>query len=303
MARTGLERYNDSMDYINEKISTALYIRLGGAANALDKSALGDAISLSGASYWRHGSKDQHRAVRALLLCQKVFLNPPYAKDQLGQPFTYYGDAGEVKTLYLKQTEAVVQNALKCYAPKATANRQDLIDAASDQRADNSNLDFMTLTREIDPFPRMQICFDAVRMWLFKSGFVSIAWLANRGTQMVAQTANDMLGNGVKVTLNDLATFPAGYMFNFHRKGDKAVCHWGISLGGGWGVAANTSSTAGSGTDRKDVNFQWGDGVYGKFRLIESYEVCARKYRLLGRETLADMVIRKIDPTAVTSYF
>lgn len=303
------ERLSKTLNYISNDISSSLRVRLDEALIGRNKVELAEAISLGGAGYWRHGSEGQHSAVRALILCQKVFLYPPWAKGAAGWDMVYVGDEGPdwAKTHFLKKTEEEVKAALRAYFMPTPGTRPGLVEAARNS-ADASTLYYAKLTRETSPFPGMQICFDAVRMWLFKAGFVSIPWLTKFGMQITAQTANQMLGDGEVVHENVLQNFPAGYIFNFHREGDKSVCHWGIGLGGRNAVGANTTAKAGSGSDEKRVAFISGSSVYGTFDLKSSYDVCVRKYARAktttsAGETHARVVIRKIDPTTVAGYF
>ena len=76
MARTNLERYTQAIDYIKQNIDRPLADKLSQKANA-KKELLGKAISLHGGGFWHTGTKEQHKAIRALLLCQQVYLKPP----------------------------------------------------------------------------------------------------------------------------------------------------------------------------------------------------------------------------------
>ena len=146
----------------------------------------------------------------------------------------------------------------------------------------------------------MPVCFDALKMLLFKAGFVSIRWLARTGPTMTAQTANNILGLGQVVNEGALDNMPAGYMFNFHRANDVAVCHWGVSLGNGWAAGANTQANWPGAP--APVNFRSGGSNYGVFTLRSSYDVCRFKYGLHGQGP-AQVTIRRIDPRAVNTYF
>ena len=138
-------------------------------------------------------------------------------------------------------------------------------------------------------------------LWLFKSGFVSIRWLTHEGPSLQADTANDMLGLGTVISVDALDRMPRGCLFNFHAasaggRDNRDVCHWGVSLGGGIGAAANTTAEE----DGVRVNFRKGDGRYGIFKMKESYEVCKLKY---GKQHKGETVIREIDPTLIASYY
>ncbi|HUI56747.1 MAG TPA: hypothetical protein VLY04_17350, partial [Bryobacteraceae bacterium] len=70
MARTNVERVDKSIAYIRDNVSRTLAGKFAG----IDKEAAGAQISLSKAGFMFTGTKDQHWALRALLLCQWKFL-------------------------------------------------------------------------------------------------------------------------------------------------------------------------------------------------------------------------------------
>ncbi len=300
MARTDKERFDEAIRYIIRYIGADLALSATGALTQRTDADVGAAISLGGAGYWRHGSEDQHTAVRALLLCQQAFLMAPFAVGAGGAPFNYIVFPDLAKTYYLKKTEEQVKQALRAYLPIGGAARDDVVTAATGIQNPGGGTYWETMRRDTDPFPGMPVCFDALKMWLFKAGFVSLRWLAQTGPLMTAQTVNAMLGQGVVIQEAQLGNMPAGYLFNFHRAGDQAVCHWGVSLGAGWAAGSNT--TANWPGAAAPVNFRSGGGAYGEFTLASALEVCKHKYKR-PPEAVADVTIRQIDPTLVATYF
>jgi hypothetical protein len=263
----------------------------------------GKDCSLEGEGYWHSGDNAQHNAVRALILCQKAYLTPPYFKG-----FFIGFEKQKTKQHYKGKTEQQVQNAIKCYLPgNPRPNGQDLVTAARLVNETSGNFDFYTLNRESRNLGANPICFAAVRMWLFKAGFVSIKWLASSGFDLTANSANQILGDGVIKPLDQLDTIPSGHVFNFHAPTSKPTCHWGLSIGGGRAIAANTTQQC---LKSVRVNFAPGSSVYGEFPLAESYDACKWKYAREDdlkqeRDTgvLPEITIRDIDPTLVNSYF
>ena len=262
----------------------------------------GKDISLEGMSYWNSGSDAQHNAVRALLLCQKAYLTPPYFKG-----FYINFDKDSTKRFWRGKTENAVKEAIRCYLPKHGATPQSLVDAAKMVNETTGNFDFYTLTRESKNLGANPICFSAVRLWLFKAGFVSIRWLASTGFDLTANSANRILGDGQVIPVNRLNQIPAGHIFNFHAPQSKETCHWGLSIGNGLALAANTHQQI---LQSVAVKFITGNSFYGQFALSESYDVCKWKYarqeellefKLKGE--LPEITIRDIDPTQVATYF
>jgi hypothetical protein len=301
MAQADIDRFNDAMAYlqnVNGVLAADVQLKLATRVEETGKD-----ISLGGFGYHYSGTADQHNAVRALLLCQKAYLTPPHF---LG---LWNGTFGKdtTKRHYNGKLEQAVQEAIKCYMPKLNPTLQDLVDAAKTVNQTSGGLDFYTLTRSVTNLGDNPICFAAVRMWLFKAGFVSLRWYASAGFGLLAHTANTILGDGRTVEFIKLKDIPAGHIFNFHAAKSKATCHWGLSLGGGLAIAANTTQQY---LQSDEVQFITGNSFYGKFKLEESYDACRWKYALvtdvaLHKTTgyLPDIVIRDIDPTAVHSYF
>jgi hypothetical protein len=200
-----------------------------------------------------------------------------------------------------------VQNAIRCYLPAPNATLLGLVDAAKKVNETSGDFDFYLLTRDVKNLGSNPICFSAVRLWLFKAGFVSIRWLASDGFDLNAYSANRMLGDGQVVSLDQLNNIPIGHIFNFHAAASKPTCHWGLSLGHGQAVAANTTAQF---LQSPRVNFTRGNSVYGEFPLRESYLACKWKYALESEVAaekrgtpLPEIVIRDINPQQVATYF
>lgn len=250
----------------------------------------GTEISLEGLGYALFGAPDQHMAVRALLLCQKAYLPP---QSLPGGNF----DPSATKKHYHDTSEDTVRNAIRCYLRRHNAVAKDLADAA--QRVNVlKGLNWYTFTRDDNlGLGATPVCYNAVKLWLFKAGFASIRWLVrNEVDNMMPHTANAVLGNGTVITVDQLPWLPAGRIFNFHDPNMQAVCHWGVSIGNGYAIATNTTQQW-PGTEIK-VHFKSGNSVCGKFLLNEAYVVCKLKY---ARNINAAMpiTIRDIDPAQV----
>jgi len=315
MAGTNKERFDNAIKYIQDNISRELALDL--KVQAMNSEILGDQIklpeekvvglgaqlSLKGTGAWHTGNTSAHMALRALLLCQKVYLNAPYSLSNMGTAWSYNQAPSTTIPYYLSKPETVIKDAIRCYMPLDSATKASLLNVAQNSELSTGTLFFETVSRDTfkisTPTP---VCFDAVRMWLFKAGFVSLRWLARKGPLMTAQTANSILGDGAVVRSVD--DIPAGNLFNFHRDTEKAICHWGISLGNGMAVGCNTTAAEGGAR----VHFSKGDSKYGEFSMQESLEVCEYKYKIdrntghglseIIRETgKAPVTIRSIDPT------
>ncbi len=286
MARTDQERFDQAFNYIkgcDAGLADDCRKKLGASQLVAGRNA-----SLEGHSYWRSGSDAQHAAVRALIVLQTAYMNP----IRLGSAEIAL-DVNVTKRYYHGKPESKLRDAIMSYVVKKNATHETLVQSALDVNEVGGDRQFLTLDRSSRALGvKVPVCFDAVRMWLFKAGFVSLRWFVTSGFDLTANTANEMLGDGTVIGEDDLEKIPRGSMFNFHRDRTKTVCHWGLSLGGGQGIAANTTSAAGD----KVVHFTSGGTPYGQFPLRDSYEVCVQKYE-------GNVTIRSIDPTAVDTYF
>lgn len=300
MAKTDQQRFDQAITYlqgIDAGLAADVKQKIGG--KVLEA---GQDISLEGLGYWHSGSDAQHNAVRALILCQKAYLTPPYFK---GFFINFAKDT--TKRYWHGKSEDAVKDAIKCYLTAHGASLQGLVNAAKMVNETSGNFDFYTLNRQSKNLGANPICFSAVRMWLFKAGFVSVKWLASTGFDLTANTANQILGDGKIIPLSQLDRIPAGHIFNFHAAQSKETCHWGLSIGNGRAIAANTHQQI---LNSVRVNFSPGNSFYGEFKLAESYDVCKWKYarepdslryKVMGE--LPEITIRDIDPTTVATYF
>jgi hypothetical protein len=294
--------------------------------NAMSKGDLGRSLSLRG--IWSNGHlyRSQHNAMRALMLCQAVYLQWPWARQQEGireaikspeGKVTGYAITGynfvpfpcawqtDVSTAVVRNmSEKSIKERILCYLPRPAASADDLATAAACvEGIELGSIDYRNYTRNDKCRFQTSICYDGVKQFLFKAGFLSIRWLTREGPSLLAHTANDMLGNGIVIPKSQLDLIPAGWIFNFHGgnfggRENKDVCHWGVSLGGGIGAGTNTTPAE----KGKKVNFIAGAGIgaWGKFRLSEAYDVCELKYR---GDKGCDTVIRKIDPTTIGNLY
>ena len=295
MSRTDTERFTEAVNYLRA-LSPALATDV--VTNTPGRAAqLGASISLEGAGYWKSGTANQHSAVRALLLCHQVYLKPPYAKTDLATS----GDAA--KSSLRTKTEDQVKRAILCYLPTLNPTLEGFARAAEAIKKPNGDFVWETRTRDDQTLGPNPVCFNAVKVWLFNAGFVSLRWLATKGMLIDAHRANSHLGDGQIIQKDQVKNIPRGQIFNFHVNNHKEVCHWGVSLGSGWAAGANTTPSAAAGGVTKSVNFRnGGNSVYGEFTLESSAEVCKLKYTPHG-QPVQDITIRQIDPTAVGTYF
>ncbi|MBS1537799.1 MAG: hypothetical protein JST20_08640 [Bacteroidetes bacterium] len=90
--------------------------------------------------------------------------------------------AGAIANTYFHgKTETQVKEAIMSYTTLNGLTREKLADIAVTTHGDQGNFEFATRVRSDDSLGANPICFNAVRLWLFKAGFVSLKWLASEG--------------------------------------------------------------------------------------------------------------------------
>lgn len=297
---TAVERFNETISYlgtISPEMAHAVQVKLTSSVEQV-----GRTISLEGHGYWNSG-KQQHKAVRGLLLCQLAYPSP-WVKTK--DPW----DPADTLTHYRDKSEENVKDAIRCFlaiknqsATKLadTARRVSIMSGGGErwyQRSRQSNV------------VGERTCYAAIRTWLFQGGFVSLRWISTVAIDSgFERDPNMVLGMGVEVPPNQIGTIPRGHIFNFHAPTKRAMSHWGVSTGNGKAIACNTTSADMNGN--LEVDFQSGNTTYGEFDLASCYAVCRWKYATgmqvetaKRNQTLPpDITIRAIDPTLVTTYF
>lgn len=289
MTKTDQDRYDQTIKYINTislPLANKIKQKVGG-----NQIQYGQMISLGegNASFIRGVVSNQHHAIRALVLCQNLFLPQ--------------GERDNNKTvLHCKgMSENEVKEAVLIYAPKLAVPLIEFRNVAERERMGSKghNHDrILWLTRGSMVFDGATNCYGAVNVWLVKSGLCSLDWLMN--SPCTAYNVNQVVGNGQEWDLKDLGSIPAGWIFNIHDAHDQNICHWGVILetdsqGRKWAAASNTEAGA-MGTDNvvRMVQFRTAQdtGAYGHFLLSTSIEVCIAKY------TSHQVKLRVLDPTA-----
>lgn len=224
------DRYELAMNYLKKffpGIYAEIYRQSQGRAAEFGKDLyLSDLFYLGQAP-------DKQAAVRALLLCQSVFLR----HNHQGTKNVNFEKTGR---LYARRTEDDVREGIRCYM---TLPHPCLDNVARAAKIPSTKVepDWAEITRKTPNFQK--VCYSAVIHWLFQAGFVSLPTLAFATSMPSGTTPNDRLGRGTEVQTNvhwDY-TFRRGEMFNFHmsNKGGESTNHWGIAVGRGQGIAVN----------------------------------------------------------------
>jgi hypothetical protein len=227
-------KFLGTLDYIGTNVSASLALdirrRIGAAARMSDdpdtlieKLVLG--ISTKGAGVFVTNSKARRTALRALLLCQEVYLS----RECIGyDPRTDIPGGWPKPTIdfWTSKSEATMVKGIQMYMPMVSARADALPAAAARLRPTTVDADKMpnrvhTLTRDDRNFPIESTCYRAVQSWLLASGHVSLQWFLK----------SFVVGPPVGVKVNDdnsiaaqlLGVFGPGTLVNVTNNPDIAA--------------------------------------------------------------------------------
>lgn len=289
MGRSDTQRYDQALAYVR-----ALDIELANEIDkvgSLQKIVLGAGISLAKGGFWNTGTPTQHMALRGLLLCQSIYLKPPFlAVDAT--------NAQQTKTYFKSRTEMQICDAIRSYARKKQVSLHDFAETARHVTTMTGTFDPLVRTRaEAGNWGGVTNCYGAVKVWLYASGLCSLQWSLKEGSKLDAYSCNRIIGDGKEVDDSQFDAIREGWVFNIQDSKDTAICHWGASLGNGFAAASNTTPAE----MRFDgsivqVHFNRGDTGYGIFKLQESVDVCRLEY------TSKAVKVKITNPLLSTSY-
>ena len=295
MARTDQERYNESIAYL-KTVDIALANEIDGKLRTQPR--VGGEISLSKAGYWNTGSDGQHAAVRALLLCHIAYFRPPHAGVDYASTIALNGIKADCK----RKSEQQVKDDILCFTSSPASSHESLAKASETAHDLSGVVDNFRRTRKDTNVSPTPVCYHGVVTWLFLAGFISKRWLAKEGNTLTAYTANKYLGDGTDVPSDQWDSIPRGYLWNIQRKGDPFTCHWGVSLGNNKAAACNNTDES----PGLKLVYENGNTFYGVFPFSDICRVLNvnSKYGYdPNKPGDMNLVVKKIDPTAITTYY
>lgn len=252
MNKTNAERYGSALSYLKQNYPV-LGQHLEGvvdqhAGAAAFREELGKVISLTGTSvspsnFGANSNETQRVALRALLLCQRVYLSGAWS----GQVGLNPPDLTLSINHWRWRSETDIRRAIELYTITETADRTVPAETASYYNYGNSD-DYRILTRSSQSFPSSNTCYSQVWNWLVQSGIASLRWMrkfAPKGTQ------GDYSGLGASVekvskhmpTPTQRIDIPRGMIVHMFTPVQPRG-HWMVSDGQGYGWGANNSGFA-----------------------------------------------------------
>lgn len=259
------DRWDDTIAYLNHNFPcVGLAQRLGEHIESVVPQAQRKAISkelsfgsrddkTSDATYG--ATTEQRRALRALLLCQRVYFSSLWAKKTVnrvpGNPVTDLLPANWRATSmnhWQNRTEADILAGIGMFAPVPGAVTADVATAAEAGAPDGLGIEIagnLFLSRNVDCcIGSAETCYRGVLAWLLKAGIISLRWFLRDCAPNGQASCDAMFGTGVTVwdssTLfaDDSVIPEIGRGFIAHMWLEQSGAggwngHWVISKGGG----------------------------------------------------------------------
>lgn len=245
------QRLTDSIAYLHAlsmELATEVSQILANAGQGV-KDQVSDAISLSGhtslfGSLKKNNTDTQRDALRALLLCQRVYLTNLWSNSLAAMPYPPQGTTWPEVTLqhFRYKPEVEIRDAIRMYVPVDPATKP-MLAAAAATRSFNADTYFNTKRGSANP-PVGNSCFDQVSHWLLSSGYVSLRWMTK-----YKPTGFDYSAFGAgNVWIASTAAIPAtpfqiqrGMMVRMYTN-RRPGGHFMVSDGNGWGWGYNNSA-------------------------------------------------------------
>jgi hypothetical protein len=250
MNKSPLIRLSDSINYIQENISTDL-------ANQVRKLIAGKEPEIGALLHLcqkKIKGIEKRRALRSLLLCQYVYYSAQWVK-MTGRistlsPVNYLSSDWKESSIcyWASQSELEIREGLRAYIVTSS----DIADAANAAnrwvQSDVKKYNFISAPRQKFSGMYNQICYVGVMVWLFNSGLVSLPWLlrfsnANRQVSLTQAFGPGMATyySAEAISNNSFSTVPRGYIVHIYKNVSCWNGHWMISQGNGMAVGVNNN--------------------------------------------------------------
>ncbi len=257
------QRIQEALDYLHDLGEGDLARHIQATVNRFHRLPVGRSISLGARA---DGNDDpqyaentrKRKALRALLLCQRVYFSSLWSRLTLvggaRQPHDFLTRNWKNDSLahWRHRTEAEIVEGIRSFC--VTSNgAADLAEAANGPP--NGGHPDLTFTRDRDPFPGLRSCYGSVMTWLFKSGLASYRWYMRHSGACNQQTLREAFGPARVIWNGDrrfgpsdrLPRVPRGHIV--HLFVDNPIRwngHWLVSLGDGNARACNNDTTDGT---------------------------------------------------------
>ncbi|HET7929829.1 MAG TPA: hypothetical protein VFL63_00345 [Rhodanobacteraceae bacterium] len=259
MNKSNAARWTETINYLNTAFPNAVP-KIGDHINTivtLTQDAISKEIALGstpGVHKNTTANKPARNALRALLLCQRVYFSDLWAKMSMVGGATAHASylPTNWKALSLghwgMQTEASIREGIGMFATVAGATADDVSDVAKTGAPSGAPPPIagnLTLSRNNFPLTGpSETCYRGVLAWLLKSGVVSLRWFMRNPGPTGEAALDELFGTGEAVWLpgrpfkdsSVLPTIPKGFVVHMWMEDSGTGGwngHWVISNGDG----------------------------------------------------------------------
>jgi len=263
MPSEGFDKYAGALEYISHNVSSQLAIDLHSRLAALPGRVgmLMEHEATTSGAHFVLNAEARRTALRALLLCQRAYLNRLSDKAQREE-----ANWPRVAVDHWKsKSENEIKAGISIYTTQPRyASLADVAAVKPDDTVTMHNAVFK-LSRDNRPFPVDPICYRAVQSWLMQAGYVNLQWfmqnvIAGRGDGPAGARNNGtellhMFGNGDRTidVSNDgaIPLIPRNHVVYMYKANADlspsflgALGHWMVSQGDGTGYGRNNAQSA-----------------------------------------------------------
>jgi hypothetical protein len=268
--KTGKSRFDDTVEYIRSIGRQDLADHLvaivtgGGSPSQIGQElTLGDRSADEDDAPRDAETTRRRRALRALLLCQRVYFSELWAQlIEMGgtrRPRSFLETNWKATSLAHWRTRStddiingiatfcVTQNDASAVAKAAEAGPLDR----------QASIPDLTLTRDRSPFPGSPAgCYASVMAWLFKGGLVSYRWFMRHQTANNEATLRAAFGPGREIWpanrpfdpsgRDNLPRLPRGQIVHLYvNTPQRWKGHWLVNVGNGMACGCNNDTEGG----------------------------------------------------------
>jgi hypothetical protein len=254
LAKDAQDRLKDTLGYIRDHISGELAEHID-ALIVDHRATIGNELSLG--ARWdvtgRDATTEQRRALRALLLCQRVYFSDLWPSlfgvvaTREAVNWLPQGWKDQSCQFWANRTELDLRQALRMFI--ATSDDPTFVaNAATKGQASAPVGPYLTATRETFIGNPTATCYDAVMLWLFRSGLVSMRWLQRYRNGNTQATLTEAFGPGLIIwdgafkAGNSLPAVPRGHIVHIFENPASWRGHWMISTGGARAAGCNNNN-------------------------------------------------------------
>lgn len=195
----------------------------------------------------------RRHALRALLLCQRIYFSELWpclmGTTATRQPVHWLSTDWKEQSarFWGAKAELEIQKGLRMFTI-TSQNVNSVADKAILGHPSTPSMPFLTATREsFNGDQATATCYDAVMLWLFLSGIVSLRWLLRYRNANTQETLTEAFGSGRTIWEGPFGEgdvfpdVPRGHIVHIFENRSSWRGHWMVSTGAGKSAGCNNN--------------------------------------------------------------